>query len=414
MKGLLSILYHYCRANSSTSTDSYCQWTSCLRKRFNILADSEICSLTAEKRYIPLEDLRPLNHKIEFISGLVQSLRARRNAISPISILPPEVLILIFKAYIDDDINALGDRDGNTLAKLSESCGSCGRGYSSTYLEELPKHLGWIECSRVCQRWRHIIFEISSLWSDVLVDLGPLWLPRFIRYSQSASKIRFLGYYSRPGIPGSKQVWSNPSASDLSRADRISLGAKFQSTLTSLLRGFRFKSTILKTIELTVTTTYWEDSQYPISADKGVPLGLLLHNFPLLERISLRGCLVDWKPPPLRSHSLKFMEVNMDDRYMEGRSSAKFLNATDASDFLRSTPLLEILTLVYCFPCRFHQDTRTDTIIELPCLRELDLGEWHDSRRRTSLVVSRFHPKPCRMSGFHFMAISAVPKAKTQ
>jgi hypothetical protein len=69
----------------------------------------------------------------------------------------------------------------------------------------------------------------------------------------------------------------------------------------------------------------------------------------------------------------------MDDRNMEGRNSAKVLNATAASEFLRSTPSLEILTLIYCFPCRYHQDIRTDEIIELPCLRELYLGEWHDS-----------------------------------
>jgi hypothetical protein len=156
------------------STDSYCQWTSYFRKRFYLLADSEICSLTAEPR---LEDLRlALDHEIEFLSELVQSQKARRNAISPISILPPKVLVLIFKAYRDDDINALGDRDRNALATSSESCGICGREYSLTYLEELPKHLGWIECSRVCQRWRHIVFETSSLWSDVIVDLGPIWL----------------------------------------------------------------------------------------------------------------------------------------------------------------------------------------------------------------------------------------------
>jgi hypothetical protein len=110
-----------------------------------------------------------------------------------------------------------------------------------------------------------------------------------------------------------------------------------------------------------------------------VPLGLLLHNFPALERISLRDCLVNWKPPPLLSHSLKFMEVIMNNRSMEWRDSMELSNATNASEFIRSTPSLEILTLIYCFPRRYHQDTETNKTIEIPHLRDLNLGEGDDS-----------------------------------
>ena len=243
----------------------------------------------------------------------MQSQKAQRNAILPIFRLPPEVLVLIFKACRDGDIDTI----------------------HSTYIRELPEH-SWMECSRVCQRWRHIIFGTPSLWTDTIVSQG----------------------------------WPKPSASDLSRADRISLEATFQSTLTSFLRGFRFSSTILKTIELTVTIRKEDDV---------VPLGLLLHNFPALERISLYDCLVNWKPPPLPSHSLKSMKILMNDHEMEGRDSMEFSNATDASEFLRNTPSLEALTLIYGFPCRYHQDTGTDKIIELPCLRDLDLGEGGES-----------------------------------
>jgi hypothetical protein len=111
-----------------------------------------------------------------------------------------------------------------------------------------------------------------------------------------------------------------------------------------------------------------------------VPLGLLLHNFPALECISLRDCLVKWEPPPLPSHSLKSMKILMDDREMERCHPAKFFNVPYAAEFLRSTPSLEILTLVYCFPGRdpSRRDTRMDKVIELPHLRDLDLGEGYD------------------------------------
>ena len=69
--------------------------------------------MTTDPRYI--HGLRLLDREIEFISGLVQSQKTRRNTILPISRLPPEVLVLIFKACRDDDTNALGDRGTDTL-----------------------------------------------------------------------------------------------------------------------------------------------------------------------------------------------------------------------------------------------------------------------------------------------------------
>src|SRR5579863_6160455 len=140
----------------------------------------------------------------------------------------------------------------------------------------------------------------------------------------------------------------------LARADRISLRAEFLFTLNPFLHGFRFSSTILKTIELIVTTSVGECFT---SKDDDVPLGLLLHNFPSLECISLRDCLVNWEPPPLPSYSLRFMEILMDIRRdLRTADSADFDNAKSASGFLRSTPVLEILTLVYRFPGQYHED----------------------------------------------------------
>ena len=313
-----------------------------------------------------------LDHEFEVISALVQSQKAQRNAISPISTLPSEVLVLIFKAYRDDDSNTFGYRDRNALARLSDSCTIRGRGNWVAYIKEPSKHLGWMECSRVCQRWRHIIFGTSSLWSDVILDWGPSCLQRFLKYSQSASKIRFLGHYLTPDISRSKQGWSVPSVSDLSRADRISLGAAHQCNLIYFLRQFRFRSTVLNTIELTLT-----ESKSSVSTTDAVPLGLLLDNFPALEFISLRDCLVYWNRPLLPSHSLKSMKIIMNDHELGRRDHAEFFNVTDASKFFRSTPSLEILTLIYCFHPPRHRDTETDKVIELPCLRELDLEEGH-------------------------------------
>jgi hypothetical protein len=115
-----------------------------------------------------------------------------------------------------------------------------------------------------------------------------------------------LDYLAEPCQPNSRRRKPKPAVANLSRADRISLGTEFQSTLTSFLCSFCFRLAVLMTIEPTTTTSI---GKYFISLDDTVCLGLLWHNFSALERISLRDCLVKWEPRPLPSRSLRFKEV---------------------------------------------------------------------------------------------------------
>ncbi len=368
------ILQPYCNGvNSSSSIESY--WISCFQRGPANLPDHpEIVSLTAEPASGDI--LGVLDHEIKFVTGLVRSLKERRNAISPISRLPPEVLVLIFKSYRDDDSRARRRaRDPVDLSHLTHSHSRCSCVYCDLTRAGLT---GWRVCSRVCQRWRTIVLGTPSLWSNIVVQWGPLWLDRSLILSRPVPTIRFLGYleYKRPD--------QTPDPSDLSRADMISLVSEWQSLLASFVRGFRFTSPILKTIELTVTN--FESARWSGYTRKvPLPLGLLLHNFPTLERISLHGCVVNWEPPPLPSYSLRFMEIITEsitvEEVEEGTvaARAKLGNAKTAVDFFQNTPVLEILALRYDFPApsKYHEDTGTEKSIELPCLQELFLEEDH-------------------------------------
>ncbi|KAH9977004.1 hypothetical protein BJV74DRAFT_798620 [Russula compacta] len=111
------------------------------------------------------------DREIELVTTLVQSLKARRNATLPISMHPPEVLVLMFKSYRDDDGNDLRGRDPRYASDSDDDdagyyCYKCDR--------FTPRAIGWLECSRVCQRWRKIIFGTPTLWSDIIVEWGPL------------------------------------------------------------------------------------------------------------------------------------------------------------------------------------------------------------------------------------------------
>ena len=134
-------------ANVSSSFE-YC-WVSSFNKRLGILDHPKSGSPTAG----PGNDLVLLDREIELVTTLVQSLKARRNATLPISILPPEVLVLIFKSYRDNDANFLRGRD---LQDAESDCKDT-EYHCRKFDAFIPRFLGWLECSRVCQCWRNII-----------------------------------------------------------------------------------------------------------------------------------------------------------------------------------------------------------------------------------------------------------------
>ena len=73
-------------------------------------------------------------------------MRSRRS--SPISILPVDVLAIIFA--ISADINP--PRAGNAMAPIHQRRG----------------HLGWIALSHVCRKWRGVGLEYAKLWADIV------------------------------------------------------------------------------------------------------------------------------------------------------------------------------------------------------------------------------------------------------
>lgn len=85
-----------------------------------------------------------------------QSVNARINQLTPICILPAEVLLYIFRL---------------------SSCIDKPR--SST--------LGWIRsATHVCRRWRHIALESATLWTNICTDIGVEWVAEMFRRARSA------------------------------------------------------------------------------------------------------------------------------------------------------------------------------------------------------------------------------------
>jgi F-box-like len=76
---------------------------------------------------------------VEAAKQLLHSQLARRNALAPISVLPPEVLARVFYFLLVFE--------------------------NPTYFGE--RNLGWIRATHVCRYWREVALDDSSLWATI-------------------------------------------------------------------------------------------------------------------------------------------------------------------------------------------------------------------------------------------------------
>ena len=82
---------------------------------------------------------------IDTAMKLVRSLLTRRNALVPISLLPPEILARVFHLIVLEEPPISGGRS-----------------------------LGWIRVTHVCRHWRQVALDDSSLWARIWgVQMNP-------------------------------------------------------------------------------------------------------------------------------------------------------------------------------------------------------------------------------------------------
>ena len=84
---------------------------------------------------------REINEQLEAVHAakqLLHSQLARRNALTPIFILPPEILARVFHFLVLED----------------PACST-------------EQNLGWIRATHVCQFWRRVALDDSSLWATI-------------------------------------------------------------------------------------------------------------------------------------------------------------------------------------------------------------------------------------------------------
>jgi hypothetical protein len=277
----------------------------------------------------------------EEVDAAWQHLRSLRNALAPISLLPPKVLARVFHFL------SLEDPPGFRKQKL-----------------------GWIRATHVCRLWRQVALGDSSLWARISgTAIKTEWIPEMLaRATNVLLDIDVdLGRNRNPEV-----LLMFPSC--LSQTRKLSLHGVsklhsdgFRGICTQeapALEHFEFEASVTSLItfrELGGTTLF-----------KG--------QAPKLRTLILSQVLIPWSHIP-RGQLTQLTICLLNEVSIADVPSHRDLN--ELIDLLVNSPSLEVLALEFCLPSYLSQ-LSYDQTIHLPQLSRLCLGG--SSSRVTNLL----------------------------
>ena len=268
-----------------------------------------------------------VDKELDSARRLFSSLFTRRNALLPISLLPPEILTRVF--------HLLGLEEPACLGK---------------------KNLSWIRVAHVCQHWRQVALDNPSLW--VRISGTPTNIPWILEMLTRAKNA--------------------PLDVDIDLVEALDLGVvrllqphlshtrelrirKLSTPDTDRVRAFyNREAPVLEHFELAASFIS------PITLrDLGVTT-LFKGQAPKLRSLSLSHVLIPWSPIP-RGQLTQLVIVN------ENENNPALGDSNDLIELLVNCPALEILTLDFCLPSQLTRFPRGQTI-HLPRLSRLHLS----------------------------------------
>ncbi|KAF7430839.1 hypothetical protein PC9H_006553 [Pleurotus ostreatus] len=202
-----------------------------------------------------LKAIRAIDHQLSQLDNSARTLRGRRNALAPISTLPPEILSMVFM-YAEAASN-------NSLA--------------------------WIKVSHVCQHWRAVALDSPRLWTNIVLS-RPKWTREMLKRSKMApldikADLSFL-------TPRLLEV-ARLMMKQIHRTRSLNITAN-HSTLNTIFAGLQGDAPLLRSLNV-------HDSQRHglLPTDTlSVPFAM---KAPRLQHLELLQCNVEWNSPFPRS-----------------------------------------------------------------------------------------------------------------
>ncbi|KAH8979253.1 hypothetical protein EDB92DRAFT_2118864 [Lactarius akahatsu] len=236
---------------------------------------------------------KAIDAQIRSLEESLRNLRRRRNALAPISSLPPELFTAIFS------ILRLPPSDTVLLGG------------------EPDRHLSWLNVAHVCHEWRELALNQPFFWSHVdFTTLTPAGATEMLVRAKSVPlylgawfpKYEY-GYYERDKARISTfQKELQPRVSHISQ---LAISAR-PFNLERVLEGLVSPAPILQYLSLS-----GKKYRRRIDGQPFVPVPVTLFNgsTPRLSRLELKYCDISWKSPLFRSlNHLKITRLSADAR----------------------------------------------------------------------------------------------------
>src|SRR6267142_2339125 len=282
--------------------------------------------------------LSAIDEEIDAAHRFTHSLLSRRNVLAPISVLPTELLARIFH-----------------FCALAEPL----------WMSQLPSKLGWITVTHVCQRWRQVALDDTSLWARITgFSRSPKWIAESLVRARNAPLVFRLWGRPSPEILTSLQP-------HISHTRELQLGGLGELHSRVVQRIFGLEAPALEHFGLRFS------EHNPLGPDifpQSSGTALFKGRAPKLRTFTLSEVSVPWSLIP--RGQLTRIEITR----FKGISTTGISLSADLNqlvDLLTGSPELEVLILEFCLPAMLSQVSHGQLQLEsihLPRLSRLHLG----------------------------------------
>jgi hypothetical protein len=291
-------------------------------------------------------EVESLEESIQALKGSIRVLNLRRNALSPISSLPPEVFSAIFSFACLPGIPSLGGKPDHNLAR--------------------------IHVSHVCHQWRDIALNQPLLWSHV----------DFTTLSSAGAAKMLVRAKSFPlyleATRASRRFWESRWDGDQFSRFRTELRARIPQIchLSIKAKRYHLHKTLVTLVSPAPTLKYLSLFSRAVSNGRNgrtwderdvvfIPDNLFKGAAPSLSCLKLHDCDISWKSPLLKG--LKHLEIFTLSEHARP-------NLVVWLDALNEMPQLKTLTLHSASPIAPSFPIDIERTITLPSVTHLDIS----------------------------------------
>jgi hypothetical protein len=273
--------------------------------------------------------LSEIDDQIDIAGRLARSLLVHRNAFAPIFVLPPELLLLIFRAH------ALAEPPWWSDAQTQK--------------------LGWIRVTHVCRHWRQVALNDSLLWAKISgFPTSTEWISETLDRAGNALLVVDLS-----GAPGRETL--SIFSSHFSHTREFRLRTLSLRHIDSIRGICDQEAPALEHFELGLAIAS------PIAFQRLVRTTFFKGRAPKLRTFSFSQVVIPWSLIPRgQLTQLKITLIDETPTPLVGDSR-------QLVDLLIDCPALEILVLEFCLPSGLMQFSHGKAI-HLPRLSRLCLG----------------------------------------